>query len=163
MSGDAPRAPSSEAAMLFLQFYLGEEHYLLDVHEIVEVLPLVDLKPLPQSPPSVAGVFNYRSTLVPTIDLAQVRLGRAAQVRFHTRVVVVRFLSEGGASHLLGLIAERVTETFARAASDRLASESALPYLNTVVTDGEGIAHREPVSRLLPADVRSWLLVKGNC
>jgi len=76
--------------MLFLLFQLGNDRYALEAGRVVEVLPLVELKGLPQSPPGVAGVFNYRGQPVPAVDLCALTLQRPAQECLSTRIIVVR-------------------------------------------------------------------------
>ena len=143
--------------MLFLLFHLDRDRYLLDVREIIEVLPLIDLMPLPQAPPAVAGILNYRGTLVPAIDLAQVMLHRPARLRLHTRIILVHYPDASGATQLLGLIAERVTETLRRDSNDFSASGVTVPHLGTVASDAEGLAQRIKVCELLPTPVRQLL------
>lgn len=143
--------------MLFLVFRLDKGRYLLDVRQVTKVLPLIDIMPIPQVPPFVAGIFNYHGTLVPAIDLSQVMLGRPAQRRLHTRIVLVQYTDDSGATHLLGLIAERVTETQQREPIDFSASGVSVPHLGPVATDREGLAQRIEVNQLLPASVRELL------
>ena len=97
--------------MLFLLFQLGQDRYALDAGQVTEVLPLVEIKQVPQAPPGVAGVFDFRGAPVPVIDLSQLALGRPAQRRLSTRLIVVHHRDEGGEQRLLGLIAEMATET----------------------------------------------------
>src|SRR5713101_4311912 len=108
--------------MLFLLFHLDRNRYILDVRQVAEVLPLIGIIQVPQAPPFVAGMFNYRGALVPAIDLCQVMLGRPARQRLHTRILLVQYTDDSGATRLLGLIAERVTETLQRESSDFTAS-----------------------------------------
>jgi chemotaxis-related protein WspB len=143
--------------MLYLLFHLDRDRYLLDVREVAEVLPLIGIMQIPQAPPTVAGIFNYRGTLVPAIDLAQVLIGRPARQRLHTRIIVAQTTDDSGAPQLLGLIAEKVTETLRRESTDFSATHVTVPHLDAVARDEEGLAHRIGVSRLLPASVRSLL------
>lgn len=143
--------------MLFLVFHLGPDRYMLDARQIAEVLPLIGIMPIPQAPPEVAGVFSYRDTLVPAIDLTQVMLHRAARRRLHTRIVVVQYTDDSGATNLLGLIVEKVTETLQRDAAGFTASGITAPHLGHIAADRHGLAHRIDVNQLLPASVRNLL------
>ncbi len=144
--------------MLFLVFHLGQNRYMLDARQVAEILPLVDIMELPQSPPGVAGIFNYRGALVPAVDLTQIVLGRPAQRRLHTRIILVRHNEQGGAVQLLGLIVEKVTDTKQLQASDFSAPGVSAPQLGPVITDQCGLAQRIEVQQLLPASVRDLLL-----
>jgi chemotaxis-related protein WspB len=143
--------------MLFLVFHLGPERYMLDVRQIAEVLPLIGIMQIPQAPLGVAGIFNYRGALVPAIDLSQIMLGRPARRRLHTRIVLVQYADDSGTTHLLGLIAEKVTETVQREATDFTASGVTAPHHGLVAMDSRGLAQRIEINRLLPASVRDVL------
>jgi chemotaxis-related protein WspB len=107
--------------MLFLLFQLNEERYALEAAQIVEVLPLLPIQTIQHAPRGVRGVFSYRAMPVPVVDLSELIVGRPAEHRLTTRIVLIQNSSEvGGSSRfaradkqqpLLGLIAERVTET----------------------------------------------------
>src|SRR6185503_19851205 len=100
--------------MLFLYFQLGVDRYALDCSQVVEVVPLLGIKRIPQAPAAVAGVFNYRSKPVPVIDLSRLALGRPARPHMSARIIVVTYPGEDDTQHLLGLIAEKATETVRR-------------------------------------------------
>jgi chemotaxis-related protein WspB len=143
--------------MLFLLFHLDRDRYLLDAREVVEVLPFIEMMQVPQAPPAVGGIFNYRGTMVPAIDLAQVMLHRPARARLHTRVILVQYPDDRGGLQLLGLIAEQVTETVRREPGDFSASGVAVPHLGAVALDEKGWAQRIQVSELLPGALRQLL------
>jgi chemotaxis-related protein WspB len=137
--------------MLFLQFQIGADAYVLDTARIVEVLPLVRIKRIPKAPEGVAGLFNYRGTAVPAVDLSELTLGRAAHRHISTRLILVRY-----GVHLLGLIAERATETIQREATDFTAagiSSDATPYLGPVTQKAGRLIQRIEVDKLLPESV----------
>src|SRR5688572_33451330 len=75
------------AAMLFLQFQIGDDRYVIDTARVGGVLPLVSLTRIPQSTPGIAGVFNYRRRPVPLIDLTELAIERPADKRLSTRVI----------------------------------------------------------------------------
>ena len=146
--------------MLFLLFQLGKDRYAIDVHRVVEVLPMVAVKRIPQAPAAVQGAFNYRGTTVPLIDVSQLALGRPAQARLSTRIVVVDYPDGAGQSRMLGLLAEHVTETFNRAAGDFQDSGVSLPeapYLGRVASDEQGLVQWIQVEHLLTVEVRDLL------
>jgi chemotaxis-related protein WspB len=146
--------------MLFLQFQLGKDRYALDSSQVVEVLPLLGIKQIPQAPAGVAGAFNYRGKPVPVIDLSELALGRPARLHMSTRIIIVRYPDGNGTQHLLGLIAEKATETVRRDAADFADSgvvNDGAPYLGPVATDPNGLVQRIEVTQLLPAAVRDVL------
>ncbi len=143
--------------MLFLLFQLDQNRYVLDAREVAAVLPLVSLVQMPQSPPGVAGILNYRGAPVPAIDLCQLLLGRPARSRWHTRIVLVNYPNDSGGSHLLGLIAERATETVKRDPGDFVSSGVTAPYQGCVATDADGLTQWISVKQLLPAALTGLL------
>ena len=146
--------------MLFLVFDLGQDRYALDALQVAEILPLVDITRIPQAPPAVAGVFNYHGAPVPVVDLSQMALGRPAARRLSTRIVLVHYPDATGQRRLLGLIAERVTQTVRHEKADFVASgvsSEGASYLGPVATDERGVLQRVDVQTLLPAPVRDVL------
>jgi len=146
--------------MLFLLFELGQDRFVLDALQVAEILPLVDIKQIPQAPPAVAGIFNYHGSPVPVIDVSQLTLGRPAERRVSTRIVVVHYPDAEGVARLLGLIAERATQTVRREVTDftpsGVSSEGA-SYLGPVTTDERGLLQWLDVQALLPVRVRNAL------
>lgn len=144
--------------MLFLLIHLGHDRYLIDARQVAEVLPLVEIMPLPQAPPAVVGVLDYRGTLVPVLDLTQLMLNRPAERRLHTRIVLIRHAPDDHrATALLGLIVEKVTETRRVGKAGFEHSGIAGAHAGSVVTDREGLAQRLDILMLLPGPVRELL------
>ena len=146
--------------MLFLLFELGTGRYALDASQISEVLPVVAVRAVPQAPPEVTGVFNFRGTPVPVVDLNQVTMGRPSTPRLSTRIIVSRYVASDGGTRLLGLIAERVTDTVRRDPDDFVDSginNPDAPYLGRVATTPGGMLQRLDISRLLTPAVSDML------
>ena len=146
--------------MLFLLFQLGQHRYALETTSIAEVLPLVAITAIFQGAAGVAGLVNYRGALVPAIDLSQLTMGRPARRRLNTRIILVHYPDARGGTHLLGLIAEKVTEIVRRDPADFVASgvtDDSAPCLGSVATDPRGLLQRVDVESLLPLSVRTVL------
>lgn len=142
--------------MLFLLLQLGPDRYAIAARDVVEVLPLVEIKRLPQTPPEIAGLFTYRGTPVPLLDLCQLAFGVPARARLSTRILLVN-CQQG---RLLGLIAEGATamlrcepEAFLPAGTH----EPAAPWLGPVVRDEHGIVQRIEWQQLLTPALRERL------
>jgi chemotaxis-related protein WspB len=146
--------------MLFLVFQVGEDRYALDTATVAEVLPLIEITAIPLAPAGIAGLCNYHGVAVPVIDLNVLLIGRPAERRVNTRIVLVRYPDRTGALQLLGLIAERATETIRRDPADFVASGVTgrdTPYLGPVATDPRGLLQWVNAGALLPAPVRDAL------
>jgi chemotaxis-related protein WspB len=147
--------------MVFLLFHLGRDRYVLDATRVVEVLPLVELQRISDAPGGVAGIFNYRGQPVPAIDLSELTLGRPALEQLSTRLIVIRYPDETGKDHLLGLIAERATQTLRRENSEFAEPGhklGAAPYLGPVLLDGNGVIQLIREQHLLPRHIRDMVL-----
>ncbi len=93
-----------------LLFHGGSERYALDCRYILTIVPMVELTKQRQAPPYIAGLMRYHQKLVPVIDLCQLLQGKPAANHLSTRIILVEYpLQEE--RHILGLVAERVTET----------------------------------------------------
>ena len=149
--------------MLYLLLRMGTERYALDARRIVEVVPMVDLKPMPHTPVYVAGLFDYRGTLVPVIDLCQLASGRSSGEFFTTRIVLVEYPGADRQTHTLGLLAEQVTETLklneAQFQNSGLRVADA-PYLGELIKDANGLVQRIEIDQLLPAELRENLFTE---
>jgi chemotaxis-related protein WspB len=146
--------------MLFLLFELGHDRYVLDVRQVAEILPLLAITRIPQAPAAVAGVMNFRGAPVPVIDVSQLTLGRPAERRLSTRIVLVHYPDATGGTRLLGLIAERATQTLRREPADFVPSgvtSEGAPYLGPVAADARGLLQWIDVTTLLPPAVRDAL------
>ena len=146
--------------MLFILFQLGRDSYALEAAQVAEVLPLVQVKKIPHAPAGVVGVFTYRGAPVPVLDLSALTLGRPAHARLSTRLLLVHYPDATGTKRLLGLIAEKATETLRREPGDFVASgvkSDGAPYLGPVANDARGIIQWVEVEKLLPASVREVL------
>jgi chemotaxis-related protein WspB len=146
--------------MLLLVFQLGGDRYALDVAAVNEVLPFVAVRPIPLAPEGIAGVFDYRGTPVPVVDLSALTLGRRAERNLSTRIVVVNYPDGAGETRHLGVIAEKATQTIRREAgdfSDAGVRSDGGAYLGPVTRDDAGLVQRVDVTRLLPASVRDAL------
>lgn len=97
--------------MLVLLFEVLDGRYALPTDQVVEIIPVVKMKKVPRAPQCVAGIINYRGTPLPVIDLGILIEGNPCAQRLSTRIILVYYPFRSERKHLLGLIAERVTET----------------------------------------------------
>lgn len=146
--------------MLFLLFQLGTDRYAIDARQVVEVLPPLACKRIPLAPSSVAGLIDYHGQAVPLVDLGRLATGLAAQPRLSTRIVLVDYPDPNGGTRLLGLLAERVTETLSRDAADFQPSGLTPPdarWLGPVATDLHGLVQWVQLSELLDEQLQALL------
>jgi len=145
--------------MLFILFQLGADRYALAASQVAEVLPLVTLKAIPRAPRGVAGLADYRGAAVPVLDLSALALGAPAAARVSTRLLLVRSAADGG-GRLLGLVAERATETLRRAPEDfqpTKVDNAGTRWLGPVARDARGLVQRVDVDAMLTPELRAAL------
>lgn len=147
--------------MQLLTFTVAGESYAIESRRVVEVLPLVPARPIPLTPGYVRGVFTYRGSLVPLVDLGR-RLGDfELEERLSTRVIVVEYLPPGlRRPARLGLVAENVISIVAaeRAETSLPALElPAAPFLGRILRIDGRTVQVVDVDRLLPADLAAGL------
>ncbi|MDY0038966.1 MAG: chemotaxis protein CheW [Desulforhabdus sp.] len=148
--------------MLLLIYCVGKERYGLDSNQIIEVVPQVILKPLPHAPDYVAGLFNYRGNIVPVVDLCALIGSAPCEPLLSTRIILVEYPGADGEQHVLGLLAERVTETLNCNEEDFNPPGITVPgdaYLGDVFVDGEGMVQRIRIDAILPESLRRSLFV----
>jgi chemotaxis-related protein WspB len=142
--------------MLILQFQAGQERYGLDIEQVIEVSSLVSLRAIPHAPPEVAGTFNYRGILTPVVDLTALLTGVASRSRISTRIIIVTYAGEDGCSHILGLLAEAVTEMIScrkENLQQPVVSVSGSYYLGDMLFDERGSIQILDMERLLTRDM----------
>jgi chemotaxis-related protein WspB len=157
--------------MQLLTFSLGGHPYAIESRRIVEVLPLVSARPLPRAPEYVLGLFTYRGSLVPLVDLGVLLGVGPAVALLSTRVIVVSLGEEArpglpitSGADRLGLIAEHVLAI--RSAEDASAMIPSLdlpsaPALGRVLRLGGETVQVLDIDRLLPDDLRAGLFPAG--
>lgn len=144
---------------LFLQFQIGDDGYVLEASQVTRVLPLVAIRRIPHAPPGVAGVINYQRTAVPVVDTSQVVLGRPASRHLSTRIILLP-IRIGGQERLLGLIAEKVTQTTQRDAAEfgpAGVTTGGARYLGPVAGDGGRLLQWINLQQLLPPEISAAL------
>lgn len=121
---------------------------------------MVILRDIPHAPHYVAGLFNYRGTIVPAIDLCRLIKGTPSQSALSTRIIMVNYHHDRTVS-LIGLIAERIADTLRHTDVELVNAgfqpEDA-PYLGEIIVDRRGMIQRIEVENLLPESQRSLLL-----
>jgi chemotaxis-related protein WspB len=146
--------------MLLLQFQAGSERYGFDISSVIEVAPLVLLRKIPHTAEHVAGLFNYRGTFVPVIDLNILLTGAPSRPLMSTRIILVRYDGGDGMPHILGLMAEGVTETMTCKPSDLQSSimhVSGAPYLGGLLLDDRSSLQYIEIEKLLTEELRKTL------
>lgn len=146
--------------MLMLLFNLGNSRYAIPARAVVEIAPLVRLGTIAMAPDYISGLFNYRGRHVPVIDLCRLIDGKRCEDSFTSRVMMVEYPLSGDRTRLLGLLAERVTETVLideAAFSDTGVTIEDASYLGQAALTEYGLIQKVSVENLLADSVRTLL------
>ena len=146
--------------MFVIYFSVGAQRFAVDGRAVVAVLPRVELTVLSHVPPEVAGIFNFHGRVVPVIDLCRLLGDRPCGSTFDARLLLVKYPTNGEAHHLLGLLAESVTDTGHLAPEKFVPSGVAVdeaPYLGDVNPEAEDIVQTVNIEQLLPDDLQARL------
>ena len=149
--------------MLMLTFSLGEDQYAISARQVVEVISLVKPQKLSQAPKYLAGLLNYRGDIIPIIDLCELLTKNQYSYKFSTRIIIVNYMSNQQKPYLLGLIAEKVTETLNIQETDLTSSRIPVNspfYLGEIIKAQQGIILCIQVESLLSESQLKSLLPK---
>ncbi|GHB93931.1 chemotaxis protein CheW [Cerasicoccus arenae] len=147
--------------MLTVLFHLGDQSFAIDAECVEIVIPALPLRPVPGAPAFVGGRFEYRGRIIPVIDLGQLIFKHPLNEGLSSRYMLIQYKKPQGGTALLGLWAERVTETL-EVSDDMLAEGGVSPpdarYLGRIFTSPDGaIVQCVETSDLLSAEVRDLL------
>jgi len=93
--------------MLLLSFNISNERYVIETNKVIEIVPMVLLKKIPGAGKVVAGMLNYHGQAVPVIDINALCNSDVVKKSLTSRIILLQYKEE----RILGLLAERVTET----------------------------------------------------
>jgi chemotaxis-related protein WspB len=151
--------------MLLMVFHIGKERFALDSTDVLEIVPMVEFEKVPKAPDFLSGLFHYRGEIVPVIDLSCLAGQGKARRLLSTRIILVRYRGAGEPARILGLLAERMTDTVKAEPSDLTRAVVRIqdaPYLGDVIRDAEGMILRISLNDLLPPSVREMLFASGE-
>lgn len=152
--------------MLMLLFSVSNDLYALDSSQVVEVIPRVILRKIYHAPFYVAGLFNYRGTIVPVIDLCHLIQNKPSCPYLSTRIIMVSYWSKNKTKRCLGLMAERVTETLNKPDTSVIDIGEQIdpdhPYLGGMIMDEKGMIQHIRLEYLLSDAQHQDVLAAGE-
>lgn len=147
-------ADPAQVPRLLLLLAVAEQLYAIDTQAVVEVIPQVILRPVPGAPAHQSGVFNFRGRVVPVMDVTQLIAGRPCAGHLSSRIIMIRHRAADGEPALLGLLAERVTDTLLKPLASFQPAEGEAaqrPFLGGVALDERGLIQLLHCDRLAGA------------
>jgi len=95
--------------MLALVIQVAEERFVVPAARVAEVLPRVQLAPVPRAAAWHAGLFSYRGSALPVMDLSRRLRDERCTTRLGNRVLVVDVPRPSGVERW-GLLVEQVLQ-----------------------------------------------------
>lgn len=96
--------------MLYIQFSIDSERYLLATDQVVMLMPVVQIHQVEQSTALFLGCINFKGEWLPVVDLVHLFANRPARLRLSTRIIIVKLQESGVRSRKVGLLVEKVSE-----------------------------------------------------
>lgn len=147
--------------MLALLFTIGTERFGLNADEIVEIAPYVQLSSAGNKSDFLAGEFSYRGLPTPVIDLGVLTGQPPCPTLLSTRIILVRRDCPKHPGRIIGLVAEKVTETVTITPQQLHTTDAQLDeaaFKTPIQLEGFGTIQLLHLDRLLPAAVLDMVL-----
>ena len=145
---------------LYLQIQTGADGYLLEAARVTHILPMLQIKRLPGAAAGIAGIVNYQGAPVPVLDLCELFLHRPAAAHLSTRLILLSVAARSapgtGSQRLLGLVAEKVSDTIRLGPQDFISQEirsEGAPYLGAMTHANGRLWQRIELPKLLSANL----------
>lgn len=132
--------------MLYLLSHIDFMIWAFPCDHIVEIIPRVKLKNVSHSVEALSGLLSYRGDLIPIIDFPYLLLGRDAEKALTTRIIIFELEST-----MVGVLTERVTETYNREAGATKTPSmqmQELSFLERVFDYGEEVVQVVDITKL---------------
>ncbi|MFA5510934.1 MAG: chemotaxis protein CheW [Candidatus Kapaibacterium sp.] len=124
--------------MLLLTLRAGNDLYALKIDKVREIIPVVEFSSIPDCPPYLKGLINYRGNVCPVIDLSIILKDIPSRNYLSTRIIMFDVDSPQCS---FGLLAEQVTETVfidSNELNPVMQGLSGAGYVdNTIIMDGK--------------------------
>jgi chemotaxis-related protein WspB len=146
--------------MLLVTFQVNNQDYAINAKSVKEIIPVVKIRELPGTPDFVRGVFNYRGSLVPVIDVTRMLSGNPTAELLSSRIILVDYPETGESGHILGLLTEHATGTAVRADETFTASgidSTDAPWMGKISVGEKNMIQVVKIENLLTDELKSKL------
>lgn len=93
----------------YLTFDLGDESYGLQILKVQEIIKMQEITKIPRTPDYVKGVINLRGKVMPVMDMRKAFGMEEVEASRNTCIIVLQ-VQRGGASVIMGVIVDKVSE-----------------------------------------------------
>ena len=151
--------------MLLVTFQVNNQHYAINAESVKEIIPMVRIRELPGVPDSVRGVFNYRGSLTPVIDVTRMLSGVPTAELLSSRIILVNYPEAGESTNILGLLAEHATSAAVR--TDETFADSGVdspdaPWMGEISIGDKEMIQVIKIENLLTDELKSKLFTRSK-
>lgn len=150
--------------MLLLTMNIDAQRFGLDAQHIIEVIPLVKLDHVPLVEDCIRGIFNYRGTPVPVIDLCMFFENHKCRDNLGSRIIIIHIKMPDGTDKTIGLLAEHMTEVIKCNPKDFTHSgihAAKAPFLQHVYPYNNELIQIIDVTKVIPDSISQQLGTVG--
>ncbi len=101
----------------YLTFQLADEAYGVEILKVQEIRGWESVRDIPNTPDYIKGALNLRGSIVPIIDL-RIRFGMEQVEYTPVTVVIVLCVENKSGSHVMGIVADAVSDVLDIKVSD---------------------------------------------
>ncbi len=103
--GDEQRSEGGGSISQVVSFRLANEEYGLDIMKVQEIILMGEITEIPEVPPYIRGLINFRGKVIPVVDLRKRFRLQAADSSEQTRIIVVN-----ADENIFGIVVDAVSE-----------------------------------------------------
>jgi chemotaxis-related protein WspB len=146
--------------MILILFHIGTETFGMEAGKVIEIIPALTGRKIPHVPDYVTGLINFRGIVTPVIDLGRLHLGKPSSPFLSTRIILAGYDDDHGIRRIVGLLAERVTDTFSCRKEDLQppgVRTDGTRYLGEILLDGKRMIQLVTPERILSSEILNIL------
>ena len=151
--------------MLYLIFEMNRQLYAIDSNEIIEIIPNVNYTIIAGAPDFIKGIFNYRGTAVPVIDLLMMSSGKPTADKLSTKIMIVNYNPIKSVEKTIGLLTENIIGS--EHINDESIKKNGLTldqskYLGDILNKGDLMVQIININNLLTKEAQKILFSADN-
>lgn len=141
-------AKSETAVEQFLTFELAGEAYGIEILKVQEIRGWEPIRKIPNTPPYLKGALNLRGSIVPIVDLRERFNMETVEYSPMTVVIVMCIQTGSGATSVMGIVADAVSDVLDIQVRDIKASPNLGTKINTRYIRGMYVGKKNMVMLL---------------
>lgn len=154
--------------MVYLQFYVKTDRYIIDTRHIISVIPLIRIHKAAGfagcASRYLRGYISYQDQTIPVVDLNKLLSGEESKPYLSTRIVLTSYQLDNSHHQLVGFMVEKATEViklneenFSSNVVDSVAQVGSEPYLGPHAKNSDGLMQQLNIYKLIELKVLDCL------